>query len=75
MNLEWHKCNLDDLSSFPTKHGKYFGIVSGRFIIICLEETGQFFENDDFECECYPRYWANIPKYNLPDEMLLDMIK
>jgi len=74
LNLDWHKCRINDKSTFPNETGKYyFAIVDECFQVVYCDATG--FRDVAFYKMCFPSFWAKMPKYNLPDEMLLDMIK
>jgi len=82
-NLVWNKFYSGDRSTYPPKYGNYFVIQGGK-LIMAYFEIGDFYIPGDITMldqnaiawfDGRPTHWAEMPKYNLPDEVLLDSIK
>lgn len=84
MKLVWNKFDRGDVTTSPSKNGTYFVIQSGFLTIAYYDEYDNKFVVagsiwvSEYGCDMYsvqPTYWADKPDINLPDEMLIEMIK
>jgi len=74
MNLDWYTIDERDISTYPKDDGDYFTIIDNK-IQNAYYEGGYFFERCSIAAVRNPKFWSEIPKHNLPDEVLIDLIQ
>tara|TARA_R110002020_G_scaffold433950_5_gene644083 strand:- start:144 stop:395 length:252 start_codon:yes stop_codon:yes gene_type:complete len=82
MELDWHKFDVADLKTHPPDQKEYFMLTDGILTIGYFQDKHFHFIDDialsDYGCSAWlenqPDFWAELPSFNYPDEVLIEMI-